>query len=55
MPNSGCVQHGKSSKMESSPPLHSSLKFELCEHNDGMPILGDVEDCFHNVKTSFWV
>ncbi len=54
MPNSGCVQHGKSSNMESCLPLHSSLKFQLCEHY-GMPILGDVEDHFHNVETSFWV
>jgi len=50
MPNSGCVQHGKSSKMESSPPLHSGLKFQLCEQ-----ILGDVEDRFHNVEASLWV
>jgi len=55
MSNSGCVQHGKSSKMESSLPLHSSLKFKLCEHNDRMPTLGDVKDRFHNVETSFWV
>jgi hypothetical protein len=55
MPNSGCVQHGKSSKMESSLPLHSSLKFKVCEHNDRMPTLGDVKDRFHNVETSFWV
>ncbi len=55
MPNSGCVQHGKSSNTEFSLPLHSSLKFQLGEHNYGMPILGDVEDCFHNVETSFWV
>jgi hypothetical protein len=56
MPNSGCVQHGKSSRMESSPPLHGSLKFQLCEHYYGMPTLGgDVKDRFHNVETSFWV
>jgi len=55
MPNSGCVQHGKSSKMESSLPLQSSLKFKLCEHNDGMQISGDVEDHFQNLETSFWV
>ncbi len=55
MPNSGCVQHGKSSTIKSSLALHSSLKFQHCEHNDGMPILGDVEGRFHNVETSFWV
>jgi hypothetical protein len=55
MPTSGCVQHGKSSKMESSLPLHSSLKFQLCEHNYGIPILGDVKGRFHNVETTFWV
>jgi hypothetical protein len=41
--------------MEFCLALHSGLKFQLCEHNYGMPILGDVEDCFHNVETSFWV
>jgi hypothetical protein len=53
MPNSGCVQQGKSRKIESSLPLHSSLKFQLCENNYRMPILGDVEDHFHNVDLVF--
>ncbi len=43
MPNSGCAPHGKSSKITFSLPLHSSFKFQLCEHNYGMSILGDVE------------
>jgi hypothetical protein len=32
-----------------SNPIPHCIVVQLCEHNYGMPILEDVEDCFHNM------